>query len=315
MWILLILWGLFVVFLLGPAIVATLTVFGRGREPGFDEACQTAQFAPYAAELRAARDAILARQPAAVSIAGPDEARLCADYVDLHADKTAILLHGYRAAPLLNTVVQAEAFADRGWNVLLVTQRAHGESGGSRSCLGLKEQYDLLRWADWALSQPGVETLAVYGVSMGAATAAYASDKLDPARVRALILDCGYLSPVSQLQKDCVRRHVPWRLLLPLIRLLARIVDGVDIQTPVTDALSGTTIPAFFLHGTNDETVPYAQGRAIYDACASEKAFFTAEGAAHTLAFPAERERAEQELFAFLERACSIAAADQDSGQ
>ncbi len=295
-----ILLAVFVIFFLGPAIVATATVFARGTEVRLDAACASAQFAPYAERLKAARDRLQARRSVRVKIEAPDGVSLRADYFDLRAEKTVIFVHGYRAEPMLNFAAQADCFAERGWNLLLVTQRAHGDSGGKRSYLGIKEQYDLLGWVDWARLQPSVRKIAVYGISMGATTAAYAADKLDPDAVRALILDCGFPSPYRQIRYDCIKRRIPWRLLVPLIRLLAKLCYGIDIKTPITDALSVTTIPTFFLHGTDDKTVPYEDGRAIYEACAAPKRFFTAEGAPHVLAFVSDQSRAETELFSFL---------------
>nr|MBQ6241490.1 alpha/beta hydrolase [Lachnospiraceae bacterium] len=303
----LIILGLYLLLILGPALTAAVIVFRRSPVMGLEEICGTEEFAPYAAALQSAEKTLSLLSPTRVTVRAADNTELCADYYDRHAGKTVILLHGYRSDPMVNFALQAECFAAHGWNVLLVSQRAHGVSGGKRTCFGLKEQFDLENWVRWAASQPESPRIAVYGISMGAATAAYASDKLDPAVVRCLIPDCGFTSPYLQLLQECRRRHLPGFLLMPLIRLFARLFYGFDIRTPVTDALSRTEIPAFFLHGTADETVPYAQGVTNYEACASpRKVLFSAEGAGHTLAFPAERERAETELFRFLQDACGF---------
>ncbi len=298
--ILLILLGLFVIFLVGPAVVAAATVFARREGTDFDTACRQEQFAPAADTLRAARDALMGLPHETAEIAAPDGVTLRGDYFDRGADRTVLLLHGYRAGAMLNCGVQAEAFARRGWNVLLVDQRAHGRSGGDHTLLGLRERRDAAAWADWAAKRHGVKALAIYGVSMGAAAVAYASDELDAGRVRALIIDCGFTSPYEQMSGDCRRRHLPTPLLMPLIRLMARIFYGEDLAEDTKRHLARTTIPAFFLHGTADLTVPYEQGQVNFEACASPKAFFTGEGAGHTMCFPAEPDRAEKALFAFL---------------
>lgn len=302
--ILLILFALFLVFFLGPAIVGVITVFRRGTVLDLDAACRSEQFAPYADLLRSGSAALDAYAPVRVAIDAPDGVRLCADYYDLHSNKTIIFVHGYRSCATVNFAVQGEAFAARGWNILMIHQRAHGESGGKRCYLGLKEQYDLLAWADWAAGRPGVSSLAVYGMSMGAAAVAYASDKFDPKLVRAVVIDCGFASPYHQIRQDCIKRHVPWRLLMPLMRAISYLSFRIDIAEPVARSLSRTRIPAFFLHGTADATVPYEQGLANYEACASVKAMFTADGAGHTESFLAKREEATSALFAFLSLNC-----------
>lgn len=298
--ILLILFALFLIFCFGPALVAVIMVFRRGTQLDLDAACSSEQFAPYADLLCSGSAALQAYSHEKVAISAPDGLRLCADYYDLHAEKTVIFAHGYRSSPMVNFAAQGAAFAARGWNVLMIRQRAHGESEGMRCYLGLKEQYDLLAWADWAAHRSGIRELVLYGMSMGAVAVAYASDKLDENVVRGVVIDCGFTSPYNQIKQDCIKRHVPWRLMMPLVRALAFLCYRIDIAKPVTSSLSRTKIPAFFLHGTADATVPYKQGLANYEACASVKAMFTADGAGHTESFLLKREEAENALFTFL---------------
>lgn len=292
--------GAFVVFLLGPAAVAAAAVFARREGVPFDEACRGRQFAPVADVMRRARDQLEALPREEAEITASDGVTLRGDYWDRGADRTVLLFHGYRACAMLNCGVQAAAFARRGWNVLLPDQRAHGRSGGDHTLLGLRERRDVKSWTEWAAARPGVKALAVYGVSMGAASAAYASDQLDPQKVRALILDCGFLSPYDQMSMDCTQRHLPTPVLMPLVRLLARLFYGEDLAERVTEHLPRAAIPAFFLHGTADETVPYGVGRTVYASCTAPKAFFTGKDAGHTMCFPTERESAEEALFSFL---------------
>lgn len=304
LWILGGLAALYLIFLVGPALVAYKTVFSRRAGTSLEAATEPGgDFAPWGALLRGSREALLRRGLREVSIRSEDGLRLVADYLDAGADRTAVLLHGYHSDPMLNLAVQAEAFAARGWNVLLPDQRAHGRSEGEKTGLGLLEQEDLLGWVDWVRRETGVRRIVAGGVSMGAATAAYAADRLDPEAVEALVLDCGFRSPDAQISGDCRKRRLPTALLMPLIRLLAKRGLGLDLCRSVRESLARTAIPAFFLHGTEDETVPWAEGRGNYEACASKKQFYSVTGAGHAAAFIKDREGAEQALFAFLEEA------------
>ena len=106
---------------------------------------------------------------------------------------------------------------------------------------------------------------------------------------------------ISKLELlDCKRRNVPAFLLMPWIRLLAKLFLKLDLRARTDDVLSDTTIPCFFLHGTNDRTVPFETGRAVYARCGAGKAIFTADGAGHTEAFLSDPEKAENALFTFL---------------
>ena len=306
-WIILILLGLYGFFVAAPAVVACAAIFSRREGMDFETGLEPGrQFHPYAARLRAGRDALLQRGAARVGIRADDGLLLRADYYAQPGNRAVIFLHGYRSDPMLNFAVQGAAFAARGYQVLLVCQRAHGDSEGRHTGLGLPEQYDLLRWVDWLRDDRGVREIVVYGMSMGASCAAFAADKLDPKTVRALILDCGFASPYTQIAEDSRRRHIPPWLLTPLIRGLARLRFGFDIAQQTAVPLAKTTIPALFLYGTADETVPQAQIMAQYEACAAPKQLYTAAGAGHTLAYPADPDRAAQTLFAFLEQVCGF---------
>ena len=294
--------GLYVIFIVAPSVVAGITIFRQRPGAGFDHLIAAgAQFAPYAGRMTEARQKLLSLPHREVSVSSQDGLTLWGDYCDLGREKTAVFVHGYRSDPMVTFAVQAEVFSRRGYNLLLIRQRGHGKDPKELTGMGLKEQGDVLCWKDWALAQPGVRAVVFYGVSMGASTLAYASDRLDPAEVEALVLDCGFVSPYEQIFGDCRKRHLPGVLMMPIVRLVARLRPGIDIRQSTLDALARTSVPCFFLHGTADETVPYAEGRQSYAACAARKAFFTAEGAGHTETFLSEPARAEEELFAFIQ--------------
>ena len=299
--ILLTLAALYLIFIAGPAVVAYKTIFPRRAGTDFEHGvAPEGQFAPYGEILRQGRDELRARKHREVSVRSEEGYRLAADYYDAGSACTAVLLHGYRSDPMLNFAVQGACFARRGYNLLQVYHRAHGPSEGEKTALGLKEQEDLMIWLRWLLQDTETKKIVLYGISMGASTAAYAADRLDPATVKAMVLDCGFTSPDSQISEDCVKRHLPAFLLMPVIRLLAKHRMGIDLRHSVKTPLSRTSVPAFFLHGTEDRTVPYDEGRRNYEACASKKYFYTAQGAGHTAAFLWDPQLAEKTLFAFL---------------
>ncbi len=302
-YVLIALLGLYAVFILGPCIVSVCAIFAGGMRFGsdFDRATAPgAQFETYANALRSVRDAMLALPHADVTITASDGIPLYGTYWDRSANRTVILVHGYRSDPWINFALQADAFCRHGYNVLMIVQRGNREGAKERTTLGLSESGDVLLWNRWALERDGVDKTLLYGVSMGAASIAYASDRLDPDSTEALVLDCGFLSPYEQIRNDSKKRRLPTPLLMPVIALLAKLFYGLSIKKPTTDALRRTQIPCFFLHGTADETVPFAQGKAAYEACAARKEFFPVEGAGHAETYLFDPERAENALFKFI---------------
>ncbi len=235
-----------------------------------------------------------------ISIRTKDRVELKGSYYDRGSDTTILLAHGYRSSALTNFAPQADHLLASGYNVLMIDQRAHGRSGGKYTMLGLKEQQDILDWCRVLLEQPGIRNLFIYGISMGCAAVAYASNRIRDPRIRGMILDCGFASPWEQMEGNCRRLHMPAVILLPIVRICARTVLGIDIRQSVQAALGKTTVPALFMHGTKDDNVPITQGRMNFDACASEKRWLQVEGAGHAVSYFAGGEKTETALDSFI---------------
>ena len=292
----------YVVFLAAPAVVAYFAAFSRKRGTPLEEMRpEKTYYGPYLPRLTAAGAFLEAIPHRPVEIRARDGVRLLADWYDGGFPRTAVCVHGYRATPMNNFRVQGKKLWELGFNLLLVHQRAHGVSGGSWTGLGLIEQYDLLDWEKWA-EEDGAKQVLLFGMSMGSAAVGYAADKLEGTRVKGMILDCGFSSPYDQLMWDCKKRRLPGKLMLPVMALCARVHQGIDIRTPVADALKKTHVPALFYHGTADSVVPPEQGRANFAACGGPREFIEVEGADHTVSYLKGGKRAEQALEDFIRR-------------
>lgn len=299
--IILLLAALYLVFILAPAILMFYKIFYLPKDGAYYAARDRSKpyYAPYLARMDEAEAYLRSKPSAEVTLTARDGTRLRGFWYDRGGSRTAIFVHGYRASPIFCFGALAKELYDRGFNLLFTVNRGHGDGGCTT--LGLREQYDLLDWSDWAAGQPGTEKLLLCGVSMGCAAAAYASDKLDGDKVRAMVLDCGFTCSYDQMTLDCRRRHLPPYLLMPLIRLMARLVLKIDIRTPVSDSLRYTKIPAVFLHGGEDSTVPIEQGRTNFESCASEKEWIAVEHAGHTASFLAGGDAVKDRVLSFIE--------------
>lgn len=96
-----------------------------------------------------------------------DGIRLCGYYVAASGSRAVILVHGLRDSAA-GMAYLAEEYHARGWNVLSVDLRAHGESGGSVFTMGVREGHDLSLWVDELVARFGSESVFLHGVSMGA---------------------------------------------------------------------------------------------------------------------------------------------------
>lgn len=72
-----------------------------------------------------------------------------------------LCFHGYRSSPLTDMCCFAELAAGLHHNLLLVDQRAHGDSRGRTISFGIRERMDVLRWVDYALDRFGADVEAL----------------------------------------------------------------------------------------------------------------------------------------------------------
>ncbi|WP_457637055.1 alpha/beta hydrolase [Oceanithermus sp.] len=168
--------------------------------------------------------------------------------------KAALLVHGLNASKASPYVLPAlPVYAGLGYSVLLLDLRAHGNSPGTRTTLGITETRDVLGGLDW-LAQHGFPQQAVvlHGWSMGAATVLQVAAE---EQVRAVVADSGY-ARLSYLLRQRVGG-----LLYPGVSLAARLVLKADPGRAAPEEaaarLRAAGVPLFLLHGQADRTVPF----------------------------------------------------------
>ena len=293
----------FVIFLLAPALLIFFAVFGRKKAVPFEEydmeKFKNHYYIPYLGRIAEAREWLKAKPHTEVDVLSYDGLTLRGDYYDRGIHRTAILFHGIGAELYTNLSAHARFLYKSGFNVLLACHRSHGRSDGRWTTIGIREQYDVLSWINRA-QELGAEEILLYGVSMGGASVSYASDKLNGTAVKAMVIDSGFYSVYEQMRRDVRKNHIPG-IMVPAQRILARLFLRVDIKSATTETLAHTCVPAFFLHGTNDETVEYRWGLANYNACSSTKKLLLVEGAPHTLSILKNPEKTEKELTNFID--------------
>ena len=280
----LILIGVFLVYIIGPAAVGFYTTFSRFRCESFDTKDITGTvFEKYKDLYVELIPRIKAMPHEKVIVKSEEGFDLVADFFDNGSEDTVIFVHGFSSNKYSNFAKQLYDLKDR-VNFLLVEQRAHNDSGGKWVTFGIKEQYDLVRWCEWAAKKK-IGNIYIYGVSMGAATAGFASDKLDPERVKGIIMESGFKSPITMLYDSSVGKYTVVKILTPFMALFARIFIGIDMRQKVADGLSKTKIPVLFIHGTKDVKVPISHSCYNSEVCASDNRRLFIEGGQHAVTY------------------------------
>ncbi len=222
-----------------------------------------------------------------------------------NARGTIILMHGYRAPLYRDFACVYEYFNSLGFNLLIPSQRAHGESEGKYICYGAKERYDCQKWVEYVYHRFGAGSdIFLDGLSMGCATVLMASNLDLPDNVRGIFADCGFTSAWDEIAYLLKRyAHLPAHPILDGVNLLTKLfADFALDECSAADCVAETNIPILFVHGTADTFVPCEFGKANFNACSSEKKLVLVDGAAHGVSYLIDREGCQREIEAFIER-------------
>lgn len=214
-----------------------------------------------------------------------------------------ICFHGYRATAVRDFCGGGEAFLRAGCNVLLVDQRAQGESGGHTITFGAKESKDCLSWVRYSVKRFGGATrIVLSGVSMGASTVLMAKDSAMPIQVRGIIADSPFSSASEIIGKVCADMKLPWALIRPFVFFAARIFGRFSLRDASVSRSAGEAAPpVLIIHGEDDRFVPCEMSRRI----AGNSPQIRLEvfpNAGHGLSYMADAPRYESLLKSFLDQ-------------
>lgn len=217
-------------------------------------------------------------------------------------DKTVICIHGYCGTGLHDMSAIAPFFLKNGFNVLLVDNRAHGESEGNVIGYGVLDSLDITVWINALKTVHSVKSTFLYGISMGAATAMMSAQYVRRNEIAGIIADCGYTSIYEQFRfMFRTLTPVPPTLIVPAIRRRAKKFAGYDIKnTDTREILSKTDIPVMFIHGDADKFVSPSMTEQNCRACASAHTLFEVRGAKHAQSYFCEKTEYERRVLAFV---------------
>ena len=204
-----------------------------------------------------------------------------------------IMFHGYRGnsiRDLSNGVFRCFALHR---SVLLVDQRAHGESDGKVITFGIRERHDCLTWIDFVLENidPNAKIILT-GISMGASTVLLATAEPLPKNVVGVLADCGYTSAKAIIKKVIRDLKLPVWFVYPLAKLGAKLYGKFDLEevSPIA-AMRVCRLPVLFIHGDTDAFVPHSMSVENHEACAAPKRMVTVQNAGHGLCYLIDSEK------------------------
>ena len=254
---------------------------------------------------------IQARKEALLSEKHSDEWLMSADGLRLHATwfpqgeckRVVICFHGYTSQGMKDYLGLSGYYLKNGYSMLLVDERAHGESEGKYIGFGCLDRLDALKWINWVLRKCGEDVeILLHGTSMGGATVLMMSSLELPAQVKGIVSDCAFTSPkevFSHVLKSMY--HLPAFPVMNISNFLNKRFAGYGLdECNAAREVKKAKVPILFIHGSGDTFVPYSMCETMYENCASSKKKLIIEGAAHAECYYKDTDAYENALTEFI---------------
>ena len=202
-------------------------------------------------------------------------------YVPSKGAVTTILFCHGNAGNISHRIEKLKFFHDLGCNIFVFDYRGYGRSQGRPSEKGFyndaKAAYEWLLFRGIASSQ-----IIGYGESIGGAVMV---DLASKEKMKAVILDSTLTSV-----KDLIARAYPF---LPYWVFYSRFDSETKIKS--------VKVPKLMIHSQNDEIIPFAIGRKLYEVSPEPKEFFQIHGG-HNSCFYESQESLREKIGNFISR-------------
>lgn len=244
-------------------------------------------------------------QPKALHITSFDGLTLSAKlYENPEAQGVLVACHGFRSTGVNDFAAVAPFYWQLGFTILLIDQRACGDSEGRCITYGVRERRDAQDWCRLMAERYPDLPILLAGISLGGATVLMAADEL-PKAVWAIVSDCGFCSPYQQMEYVAQRTvNFPAGVAAVLfgVNVWCRLLAHFRLKEwSAQQALYKTDIPVLFIHGQADKLVPYRCTKANKAACAGPAELFAVADAGHAMAIAADPEGYYQAVTDFLD--------------
>jgi alpha-beta hydrolase superfamily lysophospholipase len=199
-----------------------------------------------------------------------------------------LLFHGV-ADNRVGAIGQAELLLGAGFSVVMMDQRAHGESGGAMATYGWLERNDTRAVLDALVASEHPAHIFSLGESMGAGIALQSAG-IDP-RIEAVVAEAPFASlreasyDYAGLQKYPLLGKTlfapgAWTMLYRGGKLAGFPAAGVSPE----NAVASKNFPVLLICDESDTTLPCRHAKRIYAAARGPKSFWMVPGAFHAAA-------------------------------
>lgn len=200
-----------------------------------------------------------------------------------NTNKWAICVHGYGGEPRAEAPF-AKHFYENGYNILFPHMRAHSSDQHKYCSMGYYDKDIVIAWINYLVNEYPECQIVMHGVSMGSSAVMMATGEDLPSNVKCAVADCGYTSCWDEFAYEMKNAfHLPVYPLLPAVNAVSKLRGNFDFKkADAKSAVAKSKTPTLFIHGTDDEFVPYRMLDEVYGDCTAEKEKLSVPGAVHT---------------------------------
>ena len=232
-----------------------------------------------------------------ISIQVGDGHTLSGWYIPAEAsDKAVIFIHGH-GADRHEGMRWFKAVHQAGFNILAFDLRNQGKSAKSFSTMGYFEKRDVIRALDYLQQQKQIESIGIFGTSMGAATSIMAM--VDDSRIAAGVFEAGWAN-LDDLYSEIIEQHMglPSFPLLPLTTWMLEQRTGMEMAklNPEDMLADIAPRPVFIIHCSGDNLIGFSHGERNYAAAKKPKEFWKSPCQMHARAWQSDPEYIEQRV-------------------
>ena len=231
-----------------------------------------------------------------------DKLKLHARLYDNKSNTVAILCHGYRGTAYRDFSGGASEVLKYGYNMILIDERAHGQSEGHSITFGVREVQDLIKWVEYARERFGKDiNLVLVGISMGGATVLMAADKIE-GNVK-IIADCPFSSPRIILEETIRQIKLSPKVFYPILNLSSIIFAHTNLsKISAYDSVAKTNHPILIIHGDSDKVVPHYISEDLYKKHQDKIQYELFAGANHGMSYLVDLSRYRRIMTEFLNK-------------
>ena len=177
---------------------------------------------------------------------------LYGEYYDFGYRRAVIVVPG-RTESLRYGYYFAKPYVENGYNLLVIDQRAHGESDGRYNTVGFDEHRDLIAWAEYIHTHHEVESIVLHGICIGASCSLFAmTAPTCPDYIVAMVAEGMYPTFYESFKNHMIALKKPTFPYMGLINMWMKVHTGYSMKYGPVHVINQYHKPLLMIHSKED---------------------------------------------------------------